>query len=229
MGVIMIGNIVFFVFFSLLAWLVYSFILPKAEKKQDYKNLFFFFLTAGVFLSVNGLFSYLGMSGLSMAGSSDPIVDFKTIDQKQDGEGVVLFGKVSSNNKIILDNYAAYLDDTGLWSPDRLWSELVIGEKAIDNDTYQPTNWPEDFMGRSYLEIDSPVTVVGFVRINRIDQSRLIEAEIIHAGQFESFVSRSKTKLGIAIAMTILNWIAVFFIFVPIIKSIKGMRTKELI
>jgi hypothetical protein len=228
MGVIMIGNIVFFVFFSLLAWLVYSFILPKAEKKQDYKNLFFFFLTAGVFLSVNGLFSYLGMSGLSMAGSSDPIVDFKTIDQKQDGEGVVLFGKVSSNNKIILDNYAAYLDDTGLWSPDRLWIELLDGEIAIDNDTYQPTNWPEDFMGRSYLEIDSPVTVVGFVRINRIDQSRLIEAEIIHAGQFDSFVSRSKTKLGIAIAMTILNLIAVILIFVPIIKSFKGMRAKEL-
>jgi hypothetical protein len=228
MGVIMIGNIVFFVFFSLLAWLVYSFILPKAEKKQDYKNLFFFFLAAGVFLSVNGLFSYLGMSGLSMAGSSDPIVDFKTIDQKQDGEGVVLFGKVSSNNKIILDNYAAYLDDTGLWSPDRLWIELLDGEIAIDNDTYQPTNWPEDFMGRSYLEIDSPVTVVGFVRINRIDQSRLIEAEIIHAGQFDSFVSRSKTKLGIAIAMTILNLIAVILIFVPIIKSFKGMRAKEL-
>jgi len=224
----MIGNIVFFVFFSLLAWLVYSFILPKAEKKQDYKNLFFFFLTAGVFLSVNGLFSYLGMSGLSMAGSSDPIVDFKTIDQKQDGEGVVLFGKVSSKNQIIIDNYAAYLDDMGLWSPDRLWIELLDGEIAIDNDTYQPTNWPEDFMGRSYLEIDSPLTVVGIVRINRIDQSRLIEAEIIHAGQFESFVSRSKTKLGIAIAMTILNWIAVFLIFVPIIKSIKGMRTKEL-
>jgi hypothetical protein len=228
MGVIMIGNIVFFVFFSLLAWLVYSFILPKAEKKQDYKNLFFFFLTAGVFLSVNGLFSYLGMSGLSMAGSSDPIVDFKTIDQKQDGEGVVLFGKVSSNNKIILDNYAAYLDDTGLWSPDRLWIELVNGEIAIDNDTYQPTNWPENFTGRSFLEIDSPVTVVGFVRINRIDQSRLIEAEIIHAGQFDSFVSRSKTKLGIAIAMTILNLIAVILIFVPIIKSFKGMRAKEL-
>jgi hypothetical protein len=228
MGVIMIGNIVFFVFFSLLAWLVYSFILPKAEKKQDYKNLFFFFLTAGVFLSVNGLFSYLGMSGLSMAGSSDPIVDFKTIDQKQDGEGVVLFGKVSSKNKIIMDNYVAYLDDTGLWSPDRLWIELLDGEIAIDNDTYQPTNWPEDFMGRSYLEIDSPVTVVGFVRINRIDQSRLIEAEIIHAGQFDSFVSRSKTKLGIAIAMTILNLIAVILIFVPIIKSFKGMRAKEL-
>lgn len=224
----MIGNIVFFVFFSLLAWLVYSFILPKAEKKQDYKNLFFFFLTAGVFLSVNGLFSYLGMSGLSMAGSSDPIVDFKTIDQKQDGEGVVLFGKVSSKNKIIMDNYVAYLDDTGLWSPDRLWIELLDGEIAIDNDTYQPTNWPEDFMGRSYLEIDSPVTVVGFVRINRIDQSRLIEAEIIHAGQFDSFVSRSKTKLGIAIAMTILNLIAVILIFVPIIKSFKGMRAKEL-
>jgi hypothetical protein len=168
------------------------------------------------------------MSGLSMAGSSDPIVDFKTIDQKQDGEGVVLFGKVSSNNKIFLDNYAAYLDDTGLWSPDRLWIELVNGEIAIDNDTYQPTNWPEDFMGRSYLEIDSPVTVVGFVRINRIDQSRLIEAEIIHAGQFDSFVSRSKTKLGIAIAMTILNLIAVILIFVPIIKSFKGMRAKEL-
>jgi hypothetical protein len=228
MGVIMIGNIVFFVFFSLLAWLVYSFILPKAEKKQDYKNLFFFFLTAGVFLSVNGLFSYLGMSGLSMAGSSDPIVDFKTIDQKQDGEGVVLFGKVSSKNQIIIDNYAAYLDDMGLWSPDRLWIELLDGEIAIDNDTYQPTNWPEDFMGRSYLEIDSPVTVVGFVRINRIDQSRLIEAEIIHAGQFDSFVSRSKTKLGIAIAMTILNLIAVILIFVPIIKSFKGMRAKEL-
>jgi hypothetical protein len=228
MGVIMIGNIVFFVFFSLLAWLVYSFILPKAEKKQDYKNLFFFFLAAGVFLSVNGLFSYLGMSGLSMAGSSDPIVDFKTIDQKQDGEGVVLFGKVSSKNKIIMDNYVAYLDDTGLWSPDRLWIELVNGEIAIDNDTYQPTNWPEDFMGRSYLEIDSPVTVDGFVRINRIDQSRLIEAEIIHAGQFDSFVSRSKTKLGIAIAMTILNLIAVILIFVPIIKSFKGMRAKEL-
>jgi hypothetical protein len=228
MGVIMIGNIVFFVFFSLLAWLVYSFILPKAEKKQDYKNLFFFFLAAGVFLSVNGLFSYLGMRGLSMAGSSDPIVDFKTIDQKQDGEGVVLFGKVSSKNQIIIDNYAAYLDDMGLWSPDRLWIELLDGEIAIDNDTYQPTNWPEDFMGRSYLEIDSPVTVVGFVRINRIDQSRLIEAEIIHAGQFDSFVSRSKTKLGIAIAMTILNLIAVILIFVPIIKSFKGMRAKEL-
>ena len=224
----MIGNIVFFVFFSLLAWLVYSFILPKAEKKQDYKNLFFFFLTAGVFLSVNGLFSYLGMSGLSMAGSSDPIVDFKTIDQKQDGEGVVLFGKVSSKNQIIIDNYAAYLDDMGLWSPDRLWIELLDGEIAIDNDTYQPTNWPEDFMGRSYLEIDSPLTVVGIVRINRIDQSRLIEAEIIHAGQFDSFVSRSKTKLGIAIAMTILNLIAVILIFVPIIKSFKGMRAKEL-
>ena len=224
----MIGNIVFFVFFSLLAWLVYSFILPKAEKKQDYKNLFFFFLAAGVFLSVNGLFSYLGMSGLSTAGSSDPIVDFKTIDQKQDGEGVVLFGKVSSKNQIIIDNYAAYLDDMGLWSPDRLWIELVNGEIAIDNDTYQPTNWPEDFMGRSYLEIDSPLTVVGIVRINRIDQSRLIEAEIIHAGQFDSFVSRSKTKLGIAIAMTILNLIAVILIFVPIIKSFKGMRAKEL-
>lgn len=224
----MISNIVFLVFFSLIAWLMFSFLLPKAEKKQDYKKLLIFFLAIGFFLLVNGLFSYLGMSGLSMAGSSDPIVDFKTIDQKQDGEGVVLFGKVSNKNKIIIDNYAAYLDDTGLWSPDRLWMELVNGEIAIDNDTYQPTNWPEDFMARSFLEIDSPVTVVGFVRINRIDQSRLIEAEIIHAGQFESFVSRSKTKLGIAIAMTILNWIAVILIFVPVIKSFKGMRTKEL-
>lgn len=223
----MIGNIVFFSFFSLLAWLVYSFIFPKAEKKQDYKKLLFFFLAAGFFLFVNGLFSYLGMSGLLMAGSSEPIVESKAIDQKQDGEGVVLFGKVSRKNQALTEYYAAYLDEIGLWSPDRLWIELNDGEIAIDNDTYQPTNWPDDISGRSFLEIDSPVTVVGYVRINRIDQSRLIEAEIIHAGQFESFISRSKTKLGIAAAMTIVNVIAVILLLVPIIKSIRGMRATD--
>ncbi|HSM26214.1 MAG TPA: hypothetical protein VK856_15225 [Anaerolineaceae bacterium] len=223
----MIGNIVLFGFFGLLAWLLYSFILPKAEKKQDYKNLFFFFLAAGFFLAVNGLFAYLGMSGLSIAGSSDPIMDLKTIDQKQDGEGVVIFGNVSSKNQFITDKYAAYLDEFGLWSPDRLWVKLEDGEIAIDNDTYQPTNWQEDSQGRSFLPINGPITIVGLVKINQIDQSKLVEAEIIHAGSFESFVSRSKTKLGIATAMTIVNFIAVILLFVPIIKSIKGMRTSE--
>lgn len=223
----MIGNIVFFGFFSLLAWLVYSFILPKVEKKQDYKKLLYFFMASWFFLFVNGLFSYLGMRGLSTAGSSEPTKELKAIDQIQDGEGVVLFGKVSGKNQALTENYAAYLDEIGLWSPDRLWIELNDGEIAIDNDTYQPTNWPDDILGRSFLEIDSPVTVVGYVRINRIDQSRLIEAEVIHAGQYASFVSRSKTKLGIAAAMTIVNVIAVILLLVPIIKSIRGMRATD--
>ena len=223
----MIGNIVLFGFFGLLAWLMFSFILPKAEKKQDYKKLLIFFLVIAFFLLMNGLFAYLGMSGLSNAGSADPIVDINSINEKQDGDGVVIFGKISSQNQVFYDDYAAYLDEIGLWSPDRLWIELADGEIAIDNDTYQPTNWPEDSLGRSYLQINDPITVIGLVRINQIDQAKLIEAEIIHAGPFESFVARSKTKLGIAIAMTIANLIAVILLFIPIIKSIKGMRTTE--
>lgn len=224
----MISNIVFLVFFSLIAWLMFSFLLPKVEKKQDYKKLLIFFLAIGFFLLVNGLFSYLGMSGLMEAGNTDPIVDQISINEKLDGDGVIISGKVSNQNQVYYDDYAAYLDDLGLWSPDRLWIELDNGEIAVDNDTYQATNWPVDSLERTYLQINSPVTIVGFVKINQIDHSRLIEADIIHAGSFESFVSRSNTKLGIAIAMTILNWIAVILIFVPIIKSFKGMRTKEL-
>ena len=224
----MISNIVFLVFFSLIAWLMFSFLLPKVEKKQDYKKLLIFFLAIGFFLLVNGLFSYLGMSGLMEAGNTDPIVDQISINEKLDGDGVIISGIVSNQNQVYYDDYAAYLDELVLWSPDRLWIELDIGEIAVDNDTYQATNWPVDSLERTYLQINSPVTIVGFVKINQIDQSRLIEADIIHAGSFESFVSRSNTKLGIAVAMTIMNLIAVIFIFIPIIKSLNGMRTKEL-
>lgn len=224
----MISNIVFLVFFSLIAWLMFSFLLPKVEKKQDYKKLLIFFLAIGFFLLVNGLLSYLGMSGLMEAGNTDPIVDQISINEKLDGDGVIISGKVSNQNQVYYDDYAAYLDDFGLWSPDRLWIELDNGEIAVDNDTYQPTNWPVDSLERTYLKINSPVTIVGFVKINQIDQSRLIEADIIHAGLFESFVSRSNTKLGIAVAMTIMNLIAVILIFIPIIKSLKGMRSIKL-
>jgi hypothetical protein len=73
-----------------------------------------------------------------------------------------------------------------------------------------------------------PVTVVGFVYTNKLDSTKLITADILHTGSFESFMSRARFKLGFAAGMTIVNILAVILIiFIPIVICVKGLKQKE--
>jgi|AutmiccommuBRH23_1029490.scaffolds.fasta_scaffold00301_72 hypothetical protein len=100
------------------------------------------------------------MSGLKIASSSSPLTLLTEIEQKNNGDGVLFIGKVSNSNNPISGDYVAYLDEIGLWTPDQLWIDLSDGKIAIDNDTYQATNWPVDNFNISYLQANMPVTVV---------------------------------------------------------------------
>jgi hypothetical protein len=224
----MISNLALIVFCSFIAWLLYRFPLKKAKTPTDYQKLFPFFCALIGLVLFNGLLAYLGLGGLSIANSSTPVLDLKSLDGKKSGDGVILVGIVSDKNATIYGDYIAYLDDH-LWSPMELWLDLNGGSIAVTNDTYQATNWPVDAMGYSYLQAKQPVTVVGFVENNlgliNGNKSQTIRADIVYAGVYDDFTARARDKLILARAMVLANAFVVLLIVVlPLRDCLKGMK-----
>jgi len=96
-----LSNLALVVFCSLIAWLLYRFPLKKAKIPADYQKLFPFICALVGFVLFNGLLAYLGLGGLSLANSSTPTQDLKSIVGKKSGDGVIVIGIVSDRNATI--------------------------------------------------------------------------------------------------------------------------------
>jgi hypothetical protein len=224
----MFGNLALIVFCILIAWLLYRFPLQKAKTPADYRKLFPFFCALLGFLLFNGFLAYLGQGGLSIASSSTPVQDLKSLAEIKNGDGVILSGLVSDKNAVIYGGYVAYLDNH-LWSPMELWLDLKDGSIPITNGTYQATNWPVDTSGISYLQAKQQVIVVGFVEDGtgptNGNKSRMIRADIVYAGTHDKFTARARSKLILATAMVWSNaFVALMIIILPLRDCLKGMK-----
>ncbi len=224
----MIANLIWMFFCSLLAWLLYRFPLQKATTPADYRKLLPFFCALIGFVVFNGLLAYMGMGGLSLANSSAPILELKSLAGEKSETGVILAGVVSDQNPTIYGDYVAYVDDH-LWSPMELWLDLKDGRIAITNDTYRATNWPVDAMGSVYLQAKQPVIVVGFVENNlgliSGDQSQTIRAELIYAGAYQDFTARARSQLILATAIVWANaFVVLMIVLLPLRDCLRGLR-----
>jgi hypothetical protein len=227
----MFGNLVLLVFCILIAWLLYRFPLQKAKTPADYRKLFPFFCALIGFLLFNGLLAYMGQGGLSIASSSSPVQDLKSLAEIKNGDGVILSGLVSDKNAVIYGDYIAYLDDH-LWAPMELWLDLKDGSISITNNTYRATDWPVDAGGLSYLQAKQPVIVVGFVEdaigLTTGNKFRTIRADIVYAGTHDDFIVRARINLAIATVMVLANiFIALIIVFLPLRECIRGMKSVE--
>jgi len=215
----MFVNIFLIVFFSFISWLLYRYPMKAAKTSSEYRRLFYFFIVIAFFVFINGVFAYMGVSGLKLTAESSPIPGLMGLEGKKSGDGVIITGKTSENNEYKNGDYIAYIDDIGLWSPMNLWIDFKNGETiAITNNTYQATGWPVDGLNYLYIKENQELVIVGYVE-NNIDifngeKTQTIRADIVFAGSHEEFIARAESKILISEIIMSINAVLIFLLII---------------
>ncbi|MBN1310156.1 MAG: hypothetical protein JXB30_01975 [Anaerolineae bacterium] len=225
----MAATLIILAFCIAITWLIYRFPLRNAKEPADYRKLLLFFGVIILFLVFNTLLALAGYGGLGLAVTGTPLTSTQALSDISSGDGVILVGEISPDNRGIYSDYAAYQDETHLWSPDELWIDLDDGTIAVTNDTYRATGWPVDAMGYTYLRAGQPVVAVGYLERNTTlvsrDDSLSVRADIVYAGSLDDFRSRARINRLLAAALVIVNGAVVIVVVVlPVRRCLIGMR-----
>ncbi|MFH0782385.1 MAG: hypothetical protein V2B20_10610 [Pseudomonadota bacterium] len=226
----MVGSTILTGFCVLLSWLIYRFPLKAATTPAEFRPLLWITIALGCFLLFGALLNLAGWNGLRKSTQKKPITSYAELTSKKVDTGVVFQGFISKQNEKRYGDYIAYLDDKGLWSPERLWLELDGGRIAINNTQYQAVSWPVDPHGNLYLMEEQPVIVIGIVKNYTQDLKaekplQQVRAEVVFGGSYQAFVNRATTKAYIAMALALVNLILACIILVKILPTcIRGMK-----
>lgn len=229
----MIATIVIFIFCILIVWLLIKYPFNKAKAPEDFRKLMPFFAIIALFLLFNSLLALAGYAGLNQSVKQAPVETLQSLSELKQNDGLILVGVVSHNNSAFYSDYAAYMDDSHLWSPIELWIKLGGGEVAISNNTYQATNWPMDAMQYAYLLPGQPVVVVGFLEraTSLVDASESLEirADVLYAGSFDDFRTRSRGKSWLAGGIAFTNLVALVVVLLfPLRECVIKMKKQSI-
>lgn len=113
-------------------------------------------------LTVNLGMTFYAKNALKEVANLTAVSSIAELEQTESESPVALVASASPDNPIRGRNneYLAYVDGNGLWTPRVLLFDLDDGQIAMDNDTYKTRNWPRDGKLR-YINPEQPVVILG--------------------------------------------------------------------
>ena len=132
-----------------------------------------------------------------------PVTNRAELQKVPSGEALVLEAIASPDNPVKGRNneYLAYVDGNGLWTPREILLDLEDAQIAIENDTYRTRNWKRDNKLR-YINPGQELTIVGinevFERVTGDEKGKItnsIEGALVYAGSHDQFVKDTTRRL----------------------------------
>ncbi|BAW95635.1 hypothetical protein NIES970_05440 [[Synechococcus] sp. NIES-970] len=154
-------------------------------------------------LGINLAIAYHAQQQLQRQASLEPVTTFQALQAIDAGQPVAVVAVASPDNPVRGRNneYLAYVDDNGLWTPQTIFFDLDDTQIAIDDESYEPRNWPLDRNLR-FLNPRQQVVIIGQKEV--IDApvgpqppagNHGVQSEIIFAGSHPAFLQDLERRL----------------------------------
>ncbi len=213
-------NIFIFLFIGALWGLLYYFPLRRAKTPNELKALCYFLLVFGVVFLGNACGAALGARSLWRAVRTPVVMSLGTWGELSPGQAVILSGRVSLANPLLLSNYVAYdacdAERCDLGEvPEHIRLTLDDGDVVIRNNDFQAVAWPlannppESFYIVHYLAPGEPVIVAGLK-----ESCDTVKADLLYVGTHRAFVARAKRNLLMPLMLLGLNLLGAISIVV---------------
>lgn len=119
--------------------------LPRCKTFKNFTQRFFpAVVVLMVVLGINLAIAYQTQQQIQRTVALEPTTTFRNLQEIEAEELVVVVAVASPDNPVRgRDNeYLAYVDDNGLWTPRKILFDLDDTQIAIDDETYEPRNCP---------------------------------------------------------------------------------------
>ncbi|AFY37400.1 hypothetical protein Lepto7376_1029 [[Leptolyngbya] sp. PCC 7376] len=229
-------NIVILLFSVAIAALVFRFVVPKITTLKIFTQRILMIVgVLTLFLGVNLGMAVYAKSVLQLTIDLPVVTTLAEIETLDPGASVVLEAIASPDNPIRGRNneYLAYVDGNGLWTPREILFDLDDAQIAMDNDTYKVRNWKRDNKLR-YINPGHDVVILGenikSVRITGSQKGKIthtIKGILIFSGSHQEFLNDLHRRLWGPRIMAGLNAFAIGAILLTtLITAIKTARRK---
>lgn len=178
--------------------------LPRCKTFKNFTQRFFpAVVVLMVVLGINLAIAYQTQQQIQRTVALEPTTTFRNLQEIEAEELVVVVAVASPDNPVRgRDNeYLAYVDDNGLWTPRKILFDLDDTQIAIDDETYEPRNWPLDRNLR-FLNPRQQVVIVGKKEIINAPVgpepeagNHSIQSEIIFAGSYQAFLQDLQRRI----------------------------------
>ncbi|ANV88208.1 hypothetical protein [Picosynechococcus sp. PCC 7117] len=154
-------------------------------------------------LGANLLGAYQAKQTLQFTADLPPITTLATLREIEAGQPVAVVAVASPDNPVRGRNneYLAYVDDNGLWTPQRILFDLDDAQIAMDDDAYKVRNWPLDRNLR-FLNPRQQVVIIGekeeFTRVTGPQKGEVthsVEGILIFAGSHQAFLQDLQRRI----------------------------------
>ncbi|MBV5260196.1 hypothetical protein FLX56_17430 [Synechococcus moorigangaii CMS01] len=187
-----------------IALLLFRIWVPRLKGFKQFARRFF--PAVGLLILVLGInlaITYRSQQQIQRQAALEPITTFEALQAVDAGQPVAVVAVASPDNPVRgRDNeYLAYVDDNGLWTPQSMLFDLDDTQIAIDDGTYETRNWPLDRNLR-FLNPRQQVVIVG--QKEMIDApvgpqppagNHSVQSEIIFAGSHPDFLQDLQRRL----------------------------------
>lgn len=113
-------------------------------------------------LAINLGLTFYAQNELKKVANLPAVSSLAELEQIDSENPIALVAIASPDNPIRGRNneYLAYVDGNGLWTPRVILFDLDDGQITMDNQTYDTRNWPKDNALR-YINPEQPVVILG--------------------------------------------------------------------
>lgn len=146
-------------------------------------------------LAINLGLAFYAKNEIKKVASLPAVSSFAELEQVETENPVALVARASSANPIRGRNneYLAYVDGNGLWTPREILFDLDDGQITMDNDNYKTRNWPKDNNLR-YINPEQSVVILGeAIKSLQVTGANLgevtyrVKGDIVFAGSHADF------------------------------------------
>ncbi|MGB2924851.1 MAG: hypothetical protein WBB82_06090 [Limnothrix sp.] len=158
----MLVNILILIASVAIAILLFKFVLHTAKNFKTFSRKMLPALGFVILLlAINLGMSFRAKSTIQRVTEITAVSSIAELERTENNP-VALVAVASPANPIRGRNneYLAYVDGNGLWTPREILFDLDDGLIAMDNDNYRTRNWPRDDKLR-YINPEQPVVILG--------------------------------------------------------------------
>ncbi|OKH18056.1 hypothetical protein [[Limnothrix rosea] IAM M-220] len=200
----MFTSILIFLFSVIVSAVLFKFgIATTPTLKLFAKRMLPAFTVVILLLGGNILYTLNAKNALQSVIDLPPVTDSTELATVQSGEPLVLVAIASPDNPIKGRNneYLAYVDGNGLWTPLKILLDLEDTQIAMTNDNYRTRNWKRDNK-INYINPGQRLTIVGRNLIGEVmtgddkdKQINAIEGILVYAGSHNQFIQDTTRRL----------------------------------
>ncbi len=200
----MFTSILVFLFSVILSAVLFKFGIPKTPTlKRFAQRMLPAFAVVLLMLGGNILYALNAKGALQTFIDLPPVTNSTELATVQSGEPMVLVAIASPDNPIKGRNneYLAYVDGNGLWTPLRILLDLEDTQIALTNDDYRTRNWKRDNQ-LNYINPGQRLIIVGENLVGEVmtgdsrgEQVNAIEGFLVYAGSYSEFIQDTTRRL----------------------------------